>query len=192
MQNYLIPYPVFYELIRKYSKKHRHYHNWEHINEMLSIADSLSVELSEAQKIAILFHDVIYNIGDKDNEIKSALFMREELEGTYISDETIQIAERIILDTANHQPTIEESKIVLDLDMAHLAFDFNIFLHYRDKIKKEYSIFSDYDFYNGEISFMENTLKQEEILFTDLFDEDKLRANLKKKILINISKLKVN
>ena len=86
MQNYIIPYPVFYEVIKRYSEKHRHYHNWQHIQEMFSLADSLNIKLSEAQMIAIIFHDVVYNIGDKDNELKSALFMKEELEGTYISN----------------------------------------------------------------------------------------------------------
>ena len=76
--------------------------------------------------------------------------------------------------------------------MSHLAFDFNIFIHYRDKIRKEYSSISDYDFYLGEIAFMEKTLKQKKILFTKIFNESKLRENLKKKILINTFKLKAD
>lgn len=189
MQNFSLPYSILYKIIKKYSENNLAYHNWRHIQEMFMIADSLDIELSKSQELAILFHDVVYKVGAKDNEEKSASLMRKELENTGLSEDVINTAEQIILDTANHQPTIPESKIVLDLDMVHLSFDFNIFLYYRDKIKEEYPHISDEEFYQGEISFFESILKQDKILFTNHFSEEQLRHNLKQKILINLEEI---
>jgi predicted metal-dependent HD superfamily phosphohydrolase len=190
MQNFSLPYSILYKIIKKYSENNLSYHNWGHIQEMFMIADSLGIKLSQSQELAILFHDVVYKAGAKDNEEKSAYFMRKELEDTGIPESVIEQAEQIILDTATHQPSIPESKVVLDLDMAHLSFDFNIFLYYRDKIKEEYPYISDEDFYQGEISFFDNVLKQDKILFTNHFSEEQLRYNLKQKILMNKEELK--
>lgn len=189
MQNFSLPYNILYKVIKRYSENNLAYHNWGHIQEMFMIADSLDIKLSQSQELAILFHDVVYKAGAKDNEEKSACFMRKELEGTGISENVIEQAEQIVVDTATHQPSIPESKVVLDLDMVHLSFDFNIFLYYRDKIKEEYPHISDEEFYQGEISFLDSVLKQDKILFTNHFSEEQVRYNLKQKILINQEEL---
>lgn len=189
MQEIKLPYEKLYKVIKDYANNRLAYHNWEHITEMFMIADNLGIELSQAQNIAILYHDIVYDINRKDNEEQSASYMQRELGETDIDDKVIKTASMIIMDTKHHIPTIDESAIVIDLDMVHLSFDFDIFLYYRDKIRKEYSKISDKEFYQGENYFFENLLKQNKILFTKYFSEEQLRQNLKQKILINLEEI---
>jgi predicted metal-dependent HD superfamily phosphohydrolase len=191
MQKIMLPADVFEKVVKKYTEPHRVYHDITHINQMFAVAETLGIELTAPQELAIIFHDVVYNIGDDRNEEKSVEFMEYILPNNFISQDDLSIAKRIILDTVNHDASIPESKIVLDLDLMRLAFPFEEFLLYREKIKLEYgTVFSEVDFYQGEIRFFEELLRKERVFFTNHFPENSFRENAYKKILINISRIK--
>src|SRR4051794_22476684 len=68
-------YPVFDRLVAAYSEPHRHYHNLEHIAEMLRVVDRLSKFAADpdAVRLAVWFHDAVYDPRAKDNEKLSAI-----------------------------------------------------------------------------------------------------------------------
>ena len=88
---------------------------------MFEFAKTNSIELTPEQVYAIWFHDAVYDPMSKTNEEDSA-----DVFGKYVS--TLKVfpynmfkIRQIIWDTKKELPTIEESKIVIDLDLHRLA-----------------------------------------------------------------------
>jgi len=121
-----------------YGEPHRFYHNWEHITSMLKSAKEQNI-LSEDLMLAILFHDIIYDPKEKDNEEKSA----ELFKIYYPSKIDVYNA---ILETKTHKPTTSLSSRLCKLDLEVLYSDFNTFANYENNIFKEYQ-FVDYKTY---------------------------------------------
>ena len=111
----------------RYSEYDRHYHNYNHICEMISIGKTL-FNIDEIQYHAIIFHDIVYDGMSSYNEEDSVTEMRrwfKHFKGRMLipfSDYEIDTIHTIIMDTKKHfYPTIDKSKEVLDLDLMRLA-----------------------------------------------------------------------
>lgn len=185
----LLPENMLKNVMDEYEENDLAYHNWSHILDIFTTAKVNNIKLTHAQSLAIIFHDIVYKVGNEYNEEESALRMLDYVQDSDIPNETLINAYKIIMDTRDHESSIEESKVVLDLDMSHLALDKREFLAYREKIKEECSHISDAEFYQGEIVFFQSLLDKEQILHTDIFSEETLRKNLRYKIEQNKSYL---
>lgn len=115
----------------KYNEKHRFYHNWNHIVDLLKKASKENC-LSDNLFLAILFHDVIYNPKENDNEEKSALLFK-----IYFPNN--DIVYNAILNTKNHINNDEISTLLNKYDTSVLFGDFSEFIEYERKIFKEYN-----------------------------------------------------
>ncbi len=114
------------DLENKLVEKHRFYHNYEHINDILKMVDSYnptkygSYNMSSVDRkiliTAALYHDAIYNPLRKDNEYKSAEYFLAHCSKANRSDETFQVT-TIIKDTVNHVPSSKLSQIFCDFDL---------------------------------------------------------------------------
>ena len=61
------------ELVRAYAEPHRHYHTLDHIADLLRLLEKHGgVSDADAVKLAILFHDAVYDPARQDNEAASA------------------------------------------------------------------------------------------------------------------------
>lgn len=136
----LFKYHILDDILDKYDESHRFYHNWNHIQYMLDLAEDMGI-LTEQLHLAIIFHDIIYDPKAKDNEEKSA-----ELFYSYIQDSEIRQA---ILDTKHHTPSSKLSKQLCDLDLHNLYNDFDVFYDNSMSIFKEYQ-FVDFKIYKEE------------------------------------------
>lgn len=166
-----------------YSEPHRHFHDWNHISYGLDLFKKMNKGSLE-QKIAWLFHDIIYNPSSQDNELYSSFIaietIKKEKDEHLISLNKIST---IILDTKAHVPTIDDSKLVLDIDMSVLGLNkYDDFLHYRILAAKEYAHFGKDAVVLGTKNFIEETLKKDKIYFTPEFSdfETNARKNLEK------------
>ena len=182
-----------HELKTPYSSEGRVFHTMEHIalglreiseysewHQKHSYTDSV---ISDNQIYAWLFHDVYYNAQQPDlNEEKSADIACERLKDLKGVD--CGIVRQIILDTKDHKATIEESKLVLDVDMVSLGYQYDVFMKYRKKAWEEYSVFYDnHSLKMGTILFIEKTLNHDKLYNLDYFIhkyEKQARENLKK------------
>lgn len=120
------------QVLALYDEPHRHYHDREHIGEMLDAALALELQLAPEQALALLFHDAVYVPGAPHgcNEQMSAQLLR--VYGYGVSVAQIDKACAIVLDTAEHVARSTESQIVLDLDLMRLAAPwpgFEVFSH---------------------------------------------------------------
>lgn len=133
-------YNIFDDILLKYDESHRFYHNWDHIQYMLDLAEKGDI-LTDKLHLAILFHDIVYDPKEKDNEEKSANYFY-----SFIQDEEIKQA---ILDTKHHKPSNVLSKQLCYLDLYNLYNDFDVFYDNSMKIFKEYQ-FVDFKIYKEE------------------------------------------
>lgn len=159
---------VFEEVIRYYNQPHRYYHNLKHIQEVLQIIDTLNNSVCDlySLKIAAWFHDLIYDPQANDNEEQSTHIASIYLTQLNISQSTINTVNELILSTKDHQPFNENSKILLDADLAILGANPSEYNNYCRAIRLEYSWLNNQDYCQGRKKVLENFLEQNQIYYT--------------------------
>lgn len=176
---------VLHHIVNAYTEPDRYYHNLNHIVRMFNIAKEHDIHLTEEQVMAIWFHDYVYNVprSDISNEKLSASVALSYMEYGNYDNTFIEDVVTIIEDTEREEPTIQLSNIVIDLDL----YDLHDNLKYIENgklIRKEYSCFSDKEFINGRISWINSMLKRKSIYVSDRFNNSVMNnaviENLKK------------
>jgi predicted metal-dependent HD superfamily phosphohydrolase len=178
------------QVLALYDEPHRHYHNRIHLREMLDIAQDMGCVLLPAQALALIFHDAVYVPGAARgvNEAMSAQLLR--VYGGGVPDAMLELAYRIVIDTADHLPRTEESRLVLDLDLMRLAVGAEDFERYSREVFAEQRplvLITDEElawsfFQRRRIGFFERLLERPEIFCLPAFREryeDVTRANLR-------------
>ena len=171
-------------LDQKYSEPRRHYHNWDHIEHCLKMYDEVSYLLNDplAVKTALIYHDVIYDIGSADNEDKSAELAFETF------SEHPEFASRVrdlIADThygREARLSDDDAKLMKDIDFSSFARPFEDFWNDILSLNEEEGNRDP----QNRISFYKKILSGEFIIFrTDYFKEtyfEVVMENLKKGI----------
>ncbi len=176
-----------------YDEPHRRYHDRRHLREMLDIAAEMDCAMTPAQALALLFHDAVYVPGAARgvNEAMSAQLLR--VYGAGVAADTLELAYRIVIDTADHLARTEQSRLVLDLDLMRLAVDDAAFDRYSRQVFDEQRplvMISDDDlawafFQRRRIAFFERLLERPEIFCLPAFRvkyETITRDNLRRAI----------
>ena len=94
---------VFAEVELQYTSPDRNYHDLRHIHRMLDELDRWREELdiSNSQlialELAVVYHDVIYVPGRKDNEILSAALAARDLRALAVPNRILKATRRAIL-----------------------------------------------------------------------------------------------
>lgn len=165
------------------------YHNHIHVLSMFQFAEKYNIDLTDNDKIAILYHDSVYYPGSKSNEEYSALYMQANLRH-YISADDIDTIENIILDTKKFmgEDCHPESQTVLDLDLSGFIYDDQS----RDIIAKNIcnemwttpQLEDLKKYYLGRIKFLEAISEKGYIFRTEFFKkyDDLAIENIKKEI----------
>lgn len=162
------------DLTKRYTEPHRHYHTIEHVADMLAMGAPLG--LSDEQLLAIWFHDAIYDPLRRDNEEQSAQLAVAMLRAEGWAPERIATVATIVRDTERHAPSIDASRLVIDLDLASLAIEWPAFEANRVKIRNEYRAVPEQDYRAGVRSFAESFLARPRIYWTDWGQENEARA----------------
>lgn len=173
-------------LEKVYSGKSRHYHNLNHLQEMIELFDIYYSNLKNPNEVlySIFYHDYVYKATRKDNELKSA-----ELALVILPD-TISLNKPFVFDaicaTQLHQHNeIYDINWLIDFDLKILSKDWEDYQTYCYQIRKEYKIYPNFLYKPGRKKALEHFLEQEFIYkteaFRNLFDE-KARNNIKREI----------
>lgn len=136
------PEPIASDLLTRWSERHRHYHNLDHLDHCLSglnthrkLADD-----APALQIALWFHDAVYDPRAPDNEIRSAALAREVLNRANVSSDRVDHIEKLILATRTHESDgSTDTALLLDLDLAILGSSPDAYLRYAEAIRREYA-----------------------------------------------------
>ncbi|MFM7023261.1 MAG: hypothetical protein ACKOXB_09800 [Flavobacteriales bacterium] len=165
----------FEQLHLRYSEKHRHYHNWQHISFILKNIEELKLNQQDKDKLFIttLYHDAVYNPGDKKNEEKSAALAQKDLREIGFDNGFCAWVSQTILITQNHNSEKGDDlqKLFCDLDLQILGSTEEEYLQYTEKIRKEYAKYPDILYRPGRRKAMESLLSKEKIFQSNEFME---------------------
>lgn len=193
-------------LASAYNQSGRYYHNLSHVEEVLGWVELLGLLVSEnwdsskfapdnyvpnlfgvnlaAVKLAVWFHDAIYETSNQDNEFQSAEFASNCLQELGVEKQQIERVRELILLTQHHQVDSNniEEQILLDADLAVLGGDWEKYWLYAQNIRQEYNWVGDRDFKFGRIKVLEHFLNRPQIFFLLTNLEDIARQNLTREI----------
>ncbi len=178
---------VWQDLARRYSEADRAYHTLTHIAAMLAVVDEFGDAVTDplALRLAVWFHDAIYDARRTDNEAESARYARGALEPALLPPSTLAAVERLILATKTHEadPTDGDAALLLDADLAILGASPADYDRYAQAIRKEYAWVSEDRYREGRRKVLDSFLERPRLYHTPaLFArlEQAARANLKR------------
>lgn len=162
---------ILTELQAAYGDPARHYHTDRHILSLLEQATQLELKDRDMARLAIFFHDLVYDPPRNDNERRSADLMRQRLSG-HVDADRLDHAATIIEATAGHQATGDpDTDLVLDLDMAILGQPWPVYETYARGVMAEYLPHTgEAAWRQGRVAlFIDPTLARGKIFITDQF-----------------------
>lgn len=177
------------QLQQHYTEPHRAYHNFSHIAAMLRhLAQSpLTVHDEGVLKLAIWFHDLIYDPKAKDNEARSAALAVQWMQQAGFSAERCDAVNACILATASHQLSlaahVPDAALFLDLDLSVLGLPPAQYRLYAAAIRKEYAWVAAIPYRLGRAGVLQKFLARSELYFTPYFRqrlEAQARHNLQR------------
>lgn len=133
---------IYQVLIESYTDRHRYYHNLTHLRNCFSEFDSICSRLAvpAAVELALWFHDLVYTAGSNCNEDISAAASYAYCLKLYQSSEFSQQVAQMILATKYQRhgyDNNDDTKYLLDIDIAILGYSKLEFLQYEDNIRAE-------------------------------------------------------
>lgn len=132
--------------------------------------------------VALFYHDLVYNIGRKDNEEKSALRAEAVLQNLGVDPEKVYLCQEMILATKAHHPhATEPINFFTDADLAILGAPAEVYEQYIANIRKEYSLYPGFLYNPGRKKVVTHFLNMSRIFKTDFFFqelEEQARINL--------------
>lgn len=169
-------------IVGRYSERRRHYHNLQHVIQLLGLCSELEIEDPDIV-LAAIYHDIIYKPGSSRNEEKSADYARKSLVRLDVDLDRVERVCEMILATSNHLAPQDhpEKQTFLDLDLSILGSSLEDYRAYSKGVRKEHPWLPGFLFRKKRRQFLEKVLAEECIFHTDLFREkfeDSARANI--------------
>ena len=160
-------YEISLDSLRQYYEG-RPYHNTKHIEEMLGEFENISSSLinsddRELLRIAILFHDIVYDSRSSTNEEDSYDFYKKWtlIRGFNLMPSEDEKIQKMIMATKNHMH-LDNNHIlentIIDLDLCILKKDFPRLIEWENGIFKEYQYCSIESYIDGRVKFLTNTV----------------------------------
>lgn len=171
------------EIEKNYSSKSRHYHNLEHIENMLIELDNVKSKIQDLDALlfAIYYHDIIYKPTKNDNEHQSASIFKKRISKTSFTNLSKCMAQ--IEATKEHKLSNDyDTNILLDIDLSILGKSTTAYKKYCEDIRKEYSIYPDFMYKRGRKKVVKSILDLNSIYKTAFFKqkfENQAKENLR-------------
>lgn len=160
------------EIIKNYSGKKRHYHNLQHLENLLIQLNEVrvSIENWDAILFALYYHDVVYNTLKSNNEEKSAHLAEMRMKQVSVSPATIELCKEHILATGSHiNSRYPDTNYFTDADLSVLGQSWTEYSLYYKNVRKEYSIYPDLIYNPGRKKVLLHFLQMNRIFKTGYF-----------------------
>ena len=177
---------LFARLAARYREPHRRYHDLAHIGRCLGELDGARdlAERPDEVEAAIFFHDAIYDPLAADNEEQSALLADAELLAAGVPPEVcLRVADLIRATVHRDPPESPDAALLVDIDLAGLADDFEDFTAAGHRIREEFAHVPEEAFTAGRRSFFRSLFDRPSIYRTPRFRarlEARARENLRR------------
>jgi pantetheine-phosphate adenylyltransferase len=153
------------EVISRYDEPHRFYHNWTHIENMLSLYGKnfkdvhIGPNADNILFMAIVFHDIVYDPLAFDNEEQSCKVFTESFSRFHCpTRQNADMVKELIMETKTHHPTSTLSSILCKLDLDILTRPLDEQMIFERQIFKEFQHYDSRGYKEARIRIL-NTLK---------------------------------
>jgi predicted metal-dependent HD superfamily phosphohydrolase len=133
-------------LLERWREQHRHYHDAEHLAEVLTAVDELAPESGpatdvEVVRLAAWFHDAVYEGRPGDDEEQSAALARAVLTELGVPEPRADRVAQLVRITLHHDPPPgdAEAALLCDADLAVLAAGPERYTRYVNAVRREYA-----------------------------------------------------
>lgn len=176
-------------LLPLYAEPHRAYHNATHVQALLKLADAHAdlMRDSLAVRLAIWFHDAVYDTARPDNEERSACLADRTLSEWNCDVPLISSVVSKVRATAGHRwkDGDPDTALFLDFDLSVLAAPEPVYDQYARQIAEEYAWLPGGVYRAGRIKVLEGFVTRPRLYFTERFSaqwEALARANLQREM----------
>lgn len=146
------------ELLARWREPHRHYHDIEHLAEVLDGVDLLAGLAADpvAVRLAVWFHDAVYAGRPGADEEASAVLATQVLAGLGVPAASVVAVARLVRVTAGHDPDAADpdAAVLCDADLAVLAAPPERYARYCAGVRAEYAHVPDEDFRRGRAAVL--------------------------------------
>jgi len=178
---------------RDYAGSGRHYHDVAHLDDCL--AQLLRVEgLTEADRrrlrLALLWHDVVYDPRRSDNEEESAERARRELAAAGVGVPDVEEVVRLIRLTKGHRVAEGDriGALLVSIDLSILGADPERYRAYADSIRLEYAHVPEAAYRAGRAAILQSMLDADP-LYPDPAFRDRLEEAARRNLSAELADL---
>ena len=136
------PASLLQALFEAYSEPQRHYHTLQHLEECFAHFDGVK-ELAEHPlevELALWFHDSVYDVHARDNEVQSAAWADRALLAAGLPEDACARIHTLIMATCHDAlPGSNDARLLTDIDLAILGAEPDRFAEYERQIRLEYA-----------------------------------------------------
>jgi len=177
---------AFDQLLGHYREPHRVYHTVKHLSYVLATADELLASVPApdpaAVRLALFFHDAVYDPRSNRNEIVSAGLARRVLDELGVPGPRVEKVAAMVEATASHETATGDVDlaVVNDADLAILAGAPAVYAAYVNGVRAEYAHVEDDAWRSGRAEVLRQFLDRPAIFSTAPMHahEARARANM--------------
>jgi len=179
---------MFRGLCSLYSRPDRAYHNLDHVAAVLDTVSRFEGLLHEPLEVrlAVWFHDYIYDTRRKDNEEQSALYATVIFDGEQWAMLRPRLTELILATKTHHARWGDiDCQVLVDADLAILGTPPDVYDRYAGAIRAEYAWVPEADYRAGRRRVLGGFLEREHLYQTAQARhlwEEAARDNLRREI----------
>lgn len=180
----------------QYSEPHRDYHNIDHpqlvFNYCVELHQSLAWKPSEYDTMfyadVAAWHDAVYQIGSKTNELDSSEMWRSSRRAERLTQEYVDDVASTINASASHCARCNgaltfNQKVFLDADLYELSGPWPVFQQNTNRVFNEFvTKFKRVDVCEGRLKWYESMLDTKQIYWLATHLEEKARENIQRAI----------
>ena len=133
-------------LLAAYAEPQRHYHTLQHLGECLAHFETVADQARHPGEveISLWFHDAVYDVKGKDNELRSARWAAQVLGNSGVDEAACRRVQALIMATCHTAPpagasTETDAKLLVDIDLAILGASPERFAEYDAQVAAEYA-----------------------------------------------------
>lgn len=156
---------LWLEIFTKYSEPKRHYHTIDHLEAMITDLKEVKDKISDwdTTLFVVFYHDIIYKASSNTNEADSAKLAKKRLTEISYPVDKIEKCVAMILASKQHELSQDnDTNYLIDVDLAVLGENSEVYQKYTEQIREEYSIYPDFMYANGR----KKTLLQIPVILT--------------------------
>jgi predicted metal-dependent HD superfamily phosphohydrolase len=183
------------ELVRRWAESHRRYHTLEHLAACLDAVDALADEADDANavRLAVWFHDAVYDRRPGEDEEASAALAEDRLPALEVPADRVAEVARLVRLTVAHQPSPGDRNgaVVCDADLSVLGGTPESYARYASQIREEYADIDEVEFRAGRRRVLEAIAARKPLFRTKIAQalwEERARHNMRTELtLLNLA-----